>query len=323
MRKLKIVGKMTEKDLYHRHLISMSDLSSADIAQIIETAKVMKGISERDVKKAPALRGRTVINFFAEPSTRTRTSFEIAGKRLSADVINVSASGSSLSKGESLKDMIHTLDAMKPDMLVMRSSFAGVPRMMTEWIECPVVNAGDGRHEHPSQCLLDLMTIQEKKERLEGLKVSIIGDILNSRVAKSNMIAMRKIGMTVTVCGPATLLPVNIEQIADHVTSSLDEAIDGADVIMALRVQTERLERTAFPNVREYSKYFGLNLNRMKKAKKDALVLHPGPINQGVEISPEVAEGPWSVILDQVTNGVAVRMAILYLLLGGGLQINE
>jgi aspartate carbamoyltransferase catalytic subunit len=314
---------MAEQDLYHRHLISMSDLSSADIAQIIETAKVMKGISERDIKKAPTLRGRTVINFFAEPSTRTRTSFEIAGKRLSADVINVSASGSSLSKGESIKDMVHTLDAMKPDMLVMRSGFAGVPRMMTEWIECPVVNAGDGRHEHPSQCLLDLMTIQEKKERLEGLKVSIIGDILNSRVAKSNMIAMRKIGMRVTVCGPATLLPVNIEQIADHVTSSLDEAIDGADVIMALRVQTERLERIGFPNVREYSKYFGLNLNRMKKAKKDALVLHPGPINQGVEISPEVAEGPWSVILEQVTNGVAVRMAILYLLLGGGLQINE
>lgn len=314
---------MPEQDLYHRHLISMADLSKDDISQIIETAKVMKAISERDIKKAPTLRGRTVINFFAEPSTRTRTSFEIAGKRLSADVINVSSAGSSLSKGESFKDMAQNLDAMKPDILVIRSGYAGAPAMMTGWIDCPVVNAGDGRHEHPTQSLLDLMTIKEKRGRLEGLRVSIIGDILNSRVARSNMIAMRKMGMSVTACGPATLLPVNVKQIADSVTTSLDDAVKGADVIMALRIQTERLLQTGFPNLREYSNNYGLNLERMKKANKDALILHPGPINQGVEISPEVAEGPWSVILDQVTNGVAVRMAILYLLLGGGLQGNE
>lgn len=314
---------MTERSLYHRHLVSMADLSAEDIGQIMETAAVMKGISEREVKKAPTLRGRTVINFFAEPSTRTRTSFEIAGKRLSADVINISAGASSLTKGESLKDTVHNLEAMNPDLLVVRHSSSGAPYQISRWVGCPVVNAGDGRHEHPSQSLLDLMTIRERKGGFEGLNVSIIGDILNSRVARSNLIAMRKVGIKVTVCGPATLLPVNIENMADRVTTSIEEAVKGADVVMMLRVQTERLANTCFPNVREYSRLFGLTADLMKKAKKDALVLHPGPVNQGVEISPEVAEGPWSVILNQVTNGVAVRMAILYLLLGGGLGGGE
>ncbi len=310
---------MTEKDLYHRHLISMDDLSADDINQIIDTAIMMKGISERDVKKAPTLRGKTIVNFFAEPSTRTRTSFEIAGKRLSADVINVSSTGSSLVKGESLKDMVNNLDAMKPDLLVIRHKSSGAPELVAGWVDCPVVNAGDGRHEHPSQSLLDLMTIREKKGAFDGMKVSIIGDILNSRVARSNMIAMRKMGMMVTVCGPATLLPLDIDDVADRVTYSLEEAVDGADVIMMLRVQTERLERTGFPSTREYSTLFGLNATNMRKVSKDVLVMHPGPLNLGVEISPEVADGPWSVILEQVTNGLAIRMAILYLLLGGGL----
>ncbi len=298
----------------------MEDLSPDDVLQILQTAEVMKGVSEREVKKTPTLRGRTIINFFAEPSTRTRTSFEIAGKRLSADVINISASGSSLSKGESLKDMSHNFNAMNPDLLVVRHSKAGAPAQIAKWTGRLVVNAGDGRHEHPTQSLLDLMTIRDKKGSLDGLKVSIIGDIANSRVARSNLISMRKMGMSVTACGPATMLPVQIGRMADHVTTSLEEAVEGADIIMMLRIQTERLERTVFPNVREYARLFGLNSERMKKAKKNVLVLHPGPINQGIEISPDVVAGPWSVILDQVTNGVAVRMAVLYLLLGGGLN---
>jgi len=300
-----------------RSLISMRDYSAAEIRQILSTALLMKEISEREVKKAPTLRGRTVINFFAEPSTRTRTSFEIAGKRLSADVINISASGSSLSKGETLKDMASNLQAMRPDLLVVRSPFSGAPHMISKWIKCPVVNAGDGRHEHPTQALLDLMTIQERKKNLQGLKVAILGDILNSRVARSNMIAMAKLGMEVTACGPATMLPVNIKEMAHHHTTDVAEAVRGADVIMALRIQRERLGGSKYPNVREYSRYFGLTAAHMKHAGHKPLVLHPGPINQGVEISPEVADGPWSVILGQVTNGVAVRMAVLYLLLGG------
>ena len=295
----------------------MSDFSAEDIRQVLSTAALMKEISEREVKKAPTLRGRTIINFFAEPSTRTRTSFEIAGKRLSADVINISASGSSLSKGETLKDMVANLQAMKPDLLVVRSPNSGVPYMISRWVKCPVVNAGDGRHEHPTQALLDLMTIQERKKNLQGLKVAILGDILNSRVARSNMIAMAKMGMEVTACGPATLLPVNIDKMAHHHTTDVAEAVRGADVVMALRIQKERLDGAKYPNVREYSRYFGLSAAHMKHAGPNALVLHPGPINQGVEISPDVADGPWSVILDQVTNGVAVRMAVLYLLLGG------
>jgi len=310
---------MSERELYRKRLVSMADLTPAHIIQILDTARVMKGISERDVKKAPTLRGRTVINFFAEPSTRTRTSFEIAGKRLSADVINISASGSSLSKGESLKDMVGNLRAMNPDLLVVRHQASGAPEMISRWVDCTVVNAGDGRHEHPTQCLLDLMTIREKKGALEGLNVSIVGDIANSRVARSNLIGMRAMGMKVTVCGPATLLPPRSGEMADRVTTRIEEAVEGADVVMMLRIQTERIEGANFPNLREYSRLYCLTGERMKRAAKGALVLHPGPVNQGVEIAPDVAEGPWSVILDQVTNGVAARMAILYLLLGGGL----
>lgn len=309
-----------ERDLYHRNLISMADLSPEDILQILKTAKVMKNISERDVKKAPTLRGKTVINCFMEPSTRTRTSFEIAAKRLSADVINISGSSSSLAKGESFKDMLNNLQAMKPDLIVIRSGHSGAPEMASGWVDCPVVNGGDGRHEHPTQCLLDLMTIAERKSIVQGLNVTIIGDILNSRVARSNMVAMRKLKINVTACGPKTLLPLNIDDMADKVTTSISEAVSGADVIMMLRIQTERLAGCKFPNEREYSRLFGLSADLMKKAPKDVVVMHPGPINRGVEISPEVADGPWSVILNQVTNGVAVRMAILYLLLGGGLS---
>ena len=303
-----------------RSLVSMEDLSPEDILQILTTAAIMKQISEREVKKAPTLRGRTVINFFAEPSTRTRTSFEIAGKRLSADVINISASGSSLSKGETLKDMVTNLEAMRPDLIVIRSPHSGVPYKVSQWTRSPVINAGDGRHEHPSQCLLDLMTIQERKKELAGLKVTILGDILNSRVARSNMIAMKKLGMEVTACGPATLLPVNIDEMAARHTTNLEEAVEGADVVMTLRIQKERLDGAKFPNLREYSRLFGLNARHLKLAARDALVLHPGPVNQGVEIMPDVASGPWSLILNQVTNGVAVRMAALYLLLGGEVE---
>jgi len=314
---------VTEHDFYHKHLISMEDLTPEDISQILNTSKLMKGISERDVKKAPTLRGKTIINMFAEPSTRTRTSFEIAGKRLSADVINISTSGSSMSKGESLKDMVANLEAMRPDLIVVRHKSDGAPAMISRWTNCTVVNAGDGRHEHPTQSLLDMMTILESKRKLEGLNVVIFGDIKNSRVARSNMIGMKKMGMNITVCGPKTMLPLYVEEMADNVTTSLADAVVGADVIMALRIQTERLEKAKFPNAREYSRLFGLTLSHLKKAKHNAIVLHPGPINQGIEISPEVVEGQWSVVLDQVTNGVAVRMATLYLLLGAGLQKTE
>ncbi len=295
----------------------MSELSVADIDLILDTAKAMKGISEREVKKAPTLRGRTVINCFMEPSTRTRTSFEISGKRLSADVINISGSGSSLTKGESIKDMMENLEAMKPDLLVIRSAHSGVPLQVAGWIDCPIVSAGDGRNEHPTQSLLDLMTIKETKGKLSGLNISIIGDILNSRVARSNLTAMKTVGCNVTVCGPATLLPRKIEKFADQVTTCRETAVKDADVIMTLRIQRERIGQAKFPSLREYSKHFGLNLKVMEKARKDVLLLHPGPINRGVEISPEVADGPWSSILEQVTNGVAVRMAILYLMTGG------
>ncbi|MGK7344461.1 MAG: aspartate carbamoyltransferase catalytic subunit [Candidatus Nitrospinota bacterium M3_3B_026] len=310
-----------EKGLAGRGILSMEDLSAGDIGAILETAAAMRQISERDVKKTPTLRGRTVINLFLEPSTRTRTSFEIAGKRLSADVINISGAGSSVSKGESLKDMAATLTSMRPDLLVIRSPFAGAPAMAAEWTGLPVVNAGDGRSEHPTQSLLDLMTIKERKGGLDGLAVSIVGDIANSRVARSNMIAMKKMGMTVTICGPATLLPPDAEKMADRVTTSLAEAARGADVIMALRIQKERLAGTEFPSLREYARLFLLTPEVLGLAKKDAIIMHPGPINRGVEISPEAADGPWSVILGQVTNGVAVRMAVLYLLLGGAIGL--
>lgn len=312
----------SSKVLSRRRLISAADLSREDVEKILKTAKAMKEVSERDVKKIPPLRGKTIINCFLEPSTRTRTSFEIAGKRLSADVINISASGSSMSKGESLKDMVNNLTAMKPDLLVIRSNFSGAPLMASKWIACPVINAGDGQHEHPTQSLLDMFTIKEHKGSFDKLNVSIIGDILHSRVARSNLLIMRSMGMRTTVCAPATLLPVNIYSMADRVTTSLKEAVTGADVVMMLRIQSERIEKNYFPSLREYSRFYCLTSDILKSASKDVIVMHPGPVNRGVEISAEVADAPSSVILDQVTNGVAVRMAVLYLLLGGGLQDN-
>jgi aspartate carbamoyltransferase catalytic subunit len=292
-------------------------MEAEDIQFILDTAESMKEVSDREIKKVPALRGRTMINLFYEPSTRTRTSFEIAGKRLSADVVNISTSSSSVVKGETLKDTGKNLMAMRPDILVIRHSAVGAPKILADALPIPVINAGDGAHEHPTQGLLDLFSIREKKKTLKGLKVAIVGDITHSRVARSNIHGMRKMGMEVRVAGPATLLPRYVERLGVEVYTDLDEAISGVDVIMMLRIQLERQGQGLFPSLREYSRLFGLNRARLEKAKEDVLIMHPGPMNRGVEISPEVADGPYSIILDQVTNGVAIRMAILFLLLGG------
>ena len=300
-----------------KDILGLEEMEAEDIQFILDTAESMKEVSDREIKKVPALRGRTMINLFYEPSTRTRTSFEIAGKRLSADVVNISTSSSSVVKGETLKDTGKNLMAMRPDILVIRHSAVGAPKMLADALPIPVINAGDGAHEHPTQGLLDLFSIREKKKTLKGLKVAIVGDITHSRVARSNIHGMRKMGMEVRVAGPATLLPRHVERLGVEVYTDLDEAISGVDVIMMLRIQLERQGQGLFPSLREYSRLFGLNRARLEKAKKEVLIMHPGPMNRGVEISPEVADGPYSIILDQVTNGVAIRMAILFLLLGG------
>jgi len=300
-----------------KDILGLEEMEAEDIQFILDTAESMKEVSDREIKKVPALRGRTMINLFYEPSTRTRTSFEIAGKRLSADVVNISTSSSSVVKGETLKDTGKNLMAMRPDILVIRHSAVGGPKMLADALPIPVINAGDGAHEHPTQGLLDLFSIREKKKTLKGLKVAIVGDITHSRVARSNIHGMRKMGMEVRVAGPATLLPRYVERLGVEVYTDLDEAISGVDVIMMLRIQLERQGQGLFPSLREYSRLFGLNRARLEKAKKEVLIMHPGPMNRGVEISPEVADGPYSIILDQVTNGVAIRMAILFLLLGG------
>ncbi|OGV99230.1 MAG: aspartate carbamoyltransferase [Nitrospinae bacterium RIFCSPHIGHO2_02_FULL_39_82] len=307
-----MINKLKSKDL-----LGIKDLSPEEILLILDTAESLKEISTRDIKKVPALRGKTIINLFYEPSTRTRTSFEIAGKRLSADVVNISVSSSSVAKGETLKDTAKNLEAMNPDAVVIRHSSSGAPYFIAKILECSVINAGDGAHEHPTQALLDLLTIKERKKELKGLKVSIIGDITHSRVARSNIYAMKKMGMDVTVAGPSTLIPVDIKKMGVKVFTDLSKAIEGADVIIMLRIQLERQERGLFPSIREYSRLFGLNVEKLKNAKEDVMIMHPGPINRGVEISADVADGPYSLILDQVTNGVAVRMAILHLLTGG------
>ncbi len=316
--------------LKSKDLLGIKDLSADEILLILNTAESLKEISTRDIKKVPALRGKTVINLFYEPSTRTRTSFEIAGKRLSADVVNISVSTSSVAKGETLKDTAKNIEAMNPDAVVIRHQSSGAPHFIAKILKCPVINAGDGAHEHPTQALLDLFTIKEKlvlsrsperseeaAKELKGLKVSIIGDIAHSRVARSNIYAMNKMGMEVTVAGPATMIPADIRKMGVRVFTDLSKAIEDADVIMMLRIQLERQENGLFPSIREYSKLFGLNPERLKNVKKDMIIMHPGPINRGIEISAEVADGAYSLILDQVTNGVAVRMAVLHLLAGG------
>ncbi len=299
-----------------RGLLGIEDLDRDDIELILETAAHMKEVGERDVKKVPTLRGRTIINLFFESSTRTRTSFEIAGKRLSADVVNFSPSSSSLSKSESIIDTAKTLDAMDPDAVVVRHKVAGVPKRIADELEAPVINAGDGAHEHPTQALLDLMTVVEKKGRADGLTVTIVGDIAHSRVARSNIYAFTKMGAEVRVAGPPTMLPANVESLGVKAFGSLREAIDGADVVMALRIQRERLSGAIMPSVREYHATFGVDRAKLRFAKEDAIVMHPGPVNRGVELSHDLTDHRPSVILDQVRNGVALRMAVLYLLAG-------
>jgi aspartate carbamoyltransferase catalytic subunit len=301
----------------HRHLISLADLSPADLDLVLQTAESFREISSRSIKKVPTLRGRTVINLFFEPSTRTRLSFEIAAKRMSADTFNISASSSSATKGETLVDTALNLEAMNPDMIIIRHSSSGAANLLKRHIKASVINAGDGTHEHPSQGLLDMLTVRHNKGEIAGLKIAIIGDIAHSRVAHSDIIGFTKMGATVAVSGPATMVPPEIETLGASVHRRPQDAVADADVIMALRIQRERLMDPLLPSLREYSTFFGINQKLLKLAKPDALIMHPGPINRGVEIDPAIADGPNSVILDQVTNGVAVRMALLYLLMGG------
>ncbi len=301
-----------------RDLLGIEDLERLEIERILETAERMKEVGRREVKKVPTLRGRTIVNLFFEPSTRTRTSFEIAGKRLSADVVNFSSRGSSLKKAESILDTAKTLDAMDPDAVVVRHEVAGVPKQIADALEAPVINAGDGAHEHPSQALLDMLTVREQKGHIEGLTVTIVGDIAHSRVARSNIYGFTKLGAEVRVAGPPTMLPAGIESLGVKAYTNLRESIEGADVVMALRIQMERLEGACFPSVREYAATFGLDRAKLRFAKEDAIVMHPGPVNRGVELAAELADHRPSVILDQVRNGVALRMALLYLVAGRG-----
>ncbi len=299
-----------------RDLLGVEDLDRGEIERILQTAEHMQEIGEREVKKVPTLRGRTLINLFFEPSTRTRTSFEIAGKRLSADVVNFSSEGSSLHKAETILDTARTLDAMDPDVVVVRHRVAGVPKRIADELEAPVINAGDGAHEHPTQALLDLLTVSQEKGRIDGLTVTIVGDIVHSRVARSNIYGFLKMGAEVRVAGPPSMIPPAVEVLGVKAFSSLREALDGADVVMALRIQNERLEGAFTPSVREYAATFGIDRSKLRFAKDDAIVMHPGPVNRGVELSHDLAGHRPGVILDQVRNGVALRMAVLYLMAG-------
>jgi aspartate carbamoyltransferase catalytic subunit len=299
-----------------RDLLGIEDLDREDIERILQTAAHMQEVGEREIKKVPTLRGRTIVNLFFEPSTRTRASFEIAGKRLSADVVNFSTASSSVKKAESILDTARTLDAMDPDAVIVRHSVAGVPKRIADVLDAPVVNAGDGAHEHPTQALLDLFTVQQEKGRIDGLTVAIIGDIAHSRVARSNIFGFLKLGAEVRVAAPPTMLPAQVETLGVKAFTSLREAIDGADVVMALRIQSERLAGSYFPSVREYAATFGLDRAKLRFAKDDAIVMHPGPVNRGVELASELTDHRPSVILDQVRNGVAIRMAVLYLYAG-------
>jgi len=299
-----------------RDLLGIEGLEREEIERILETAKHMQEVGRREVKKVPTLRGRTIINLFFEPSTRTRTSFEIAGKRLSADVINFSPSNSSMAKAETILDTAKTLDAMDPDAVVVRHKVAGVPKRIADELSAPVINAGDGAHEHPTQALLDLLTVLEEKGRIDGLTVTIVGDLLHSRVARSNIYGFQKLGAEVRVAAPPTMVPVGIEALGVKVVSRLREALDGADVVMVLRIQKERLQGAYFPSIREYSATYGVDRAKLRFAKDDAIVMHPGPINRGVELSHDLADRRPGVVLDQVRNGVALRMAVLYLFAG-------
>lgn len=301
----------------HKHILGIEELSARDIGFILDTAESFKEISQRPIKKVPTLRGKTVIHLFFEPSTRTRLSFEIAAKRMSADTFNISASTSSARKGETLIDTAKNLTSMKPDIIVIRHSSSGSPHLLARHIKASVINAGDGTHEHPSQALLDMMTVREKKGKIAGLKIAIVGDISHSRVAHSNILGFTKMGAQVHVSGPATLIPAGIKQLGAIVCHRVEDAVADADVVMALRIQQERQLDPLLPSLREYAAFFGINRTLLQSAKPDAIIMHPGPINRGVEMTFDVADGEQSVIMDQVTNGVAVRMALLYLIMGG------
>jgi aspartate carbamoyltransferase catalytic subunit len=315
-----------EKPFRRRDLLGIRDLSAAEISGILDTAENFREINSREIKKVPTLRGKTVINLFFENSTRTRTSFELAAKRLSADAVNISVSASSVTKGETLLDTAMNLDAMAPDCIVVRHSSAGVPHQLAKVSQAAIVNAGDGANEHPTQALLDAMTIREHKKKIKGLKVAIVGDILHSRVARSNIHLLTKLGASVRVAGPKTLVPPDFQHLVEkdlQVSEHIEDAIEGADVVMILRIQRERQDSAYFPTLREYAIHFGLTNERLNLAQKDAIVLHPGPMNRGIEISSEVADSSRSLILDQVKYGVAVRMAVLYLATGGSMTRDE
>ena len=320
-----VANRQDSRSFPHRHLLGIAELEPADIVQILDLGDTFLEIGERPIKKVPTLRGRTVINLFFENSTRTRTSFELAAKRMSADAVNISASSSSTTKGETLIDTARNLDAMRPDVVVVRHSFGGAPHVIARHVDCAVINAGDGQHEHPTQALLDAATIRRSKGRVDGLEVAIVGDLAHSRVARSNLLCLTKLGARVRLCAPWTLVPRGIELIGGDLTrertrvcTRLEDALEGADVVMMLRVQSERTggEAPRFANTREFSRQYGLSLRTLDYARRDAVVMHPGPINRGVELAPEVADGDRAVILEQVTWGVAVRMAVLYLLGG-------
>jgi aspartate carbamoyltransferase catalytic subunit len=300
-----------------KDLLSIGDLTSDEIYRILDTTEAMREIGQRPIKKVPTLRGKTIVNMFYEPSTRTRTSFEIAEKRLSADTLSIAAATSSALKGETLADTAMNIEAMAPDMIILRHASSGACHLLSRICKSRIINAGDGMHEHPTQALLDAYTIREHKKRLDGLKVAIVGDLLHSRVLRSNVLLLTKLGAEVWVCGPATLMPPAIERSGVHASTSVDEAVADADVIMMLRIQQERMHGAFFPSTREYFNTFGMTKARVARAKPDVIIMHPGPMNRGVEIASEVADGPYSVILEQVANGVAVRMAVLYLLAGG------
>jgi aspartate carbamoyltransferase catalytic subunit len=302
--------------LSSKDLLGIKGMTVDEIKLILDTAATFKDVSERDIKKVPTLRGKTVINLFYEASTRTRTSFELAGKRLSADVINISPSTSSVVKGETLLDTARNIEAMKSDIIIIRHSCSGAPEFLSTRLKSSVINAGDGFHEHPTQALLDMFTIREKLGRLDNITVAIVGDIMHSRVARSNIYGLTTMGAEVRVCGPATMIPAGIEKLGARVYYDMDEAVKGADVVMMLRLQLERQAAGLFPGVREYAGLYGLNRTRLERAEKKVVVMHPGPVNRGVEIASDVADNQ-SVILDQVTNGVAVRMAVMFLLSGG------